>query len=70
MNAPTVIGSRSIMPNDSTEQGGRTLPIPDDFPVTWDSEEEASSLWRWDDIHSPLPASPMSVLVSSVLRIK
>ena len=52
------------MPNDSTEQGGRTLPIPDDFPVTWDSEEEASSLWRWEDIHSPLPASPMSVSIS------
>ena len=52
------------MPDDSTEQGGRTLPIPDDFPVTWDSEEEASSLWRWDDIHSPLPASPMSVSIS------
>ena len=52
------------MPDDSTEQGGRTLPIPDDFPVTWDSEEEASSLWRWDDIHNPLPASPMSVSIS------
>ena len=52
------------MPNDSTEQVVRTLPIPDDFPVTWDSEEEASSLWRWDDIHSPLPASPMSVSIS------
>ena len=58
------MGNRSIMPNDSTEQGGRTLPIPDDFPVTWDSEEEASSLWRWEDIHSPLPASPMSVSIS------
>ena len=52
------------MPNDSIEQGGGTLPIPDDFPVTWDSEEEASSLWRCDDIHSPLPASPMSVSIS------
>ena len=52
------------MPDDSAEQGGRTLPIPEDFPVTWDSEEEASSLWRWDDIHSPLPASPMSVSIS------
>ena len=52
------------MPNDSIAQGGGTLPIPDDFPVTWDSEEEASSLWRWDDIHSPLPASAMSLSIS------
>ena len=52
------------MPKDSIEQGGRILPIPDDFPVTWNSEEEAASLWRWDDVHSPLPASPMSVSIS------
>ncbi len=53
------------MANDSTEEGGRVLPIPPDFPVTWDSEEEAAMLWRLDDIHSPLPASPMSVSISA-----
>jgi pyruvate,water dikinase len=40
---------------------GVILPIPADFPVEWENEEEATYLWRWDSIHSPLPSSPMSV---------
>lgn len=44
---------------------GDELPVPPDFPVTWESEEEKSLLWRWDDIHSPLPASPMFTSVSA-----
>ena len=52
------------MASDNTEKSGRVLPIPSDFPVTWDSEEEAAMLWRWDDTHSPLPASLMSVSIS------
>ena len=52
------------MGSDNIETDGGVLPIPPDFPVTWDSEDEAAMLWRWDDIHSPLPASPMSVSIS------
>ncbi len=46
-----------------TQQAGIELPVPPDFPVTWDSPEEQALLWRWDNIHSPLPASPMQVSV-------
>ena len=38
----------------------KELPIPADFPVRWDYDEEKSLFWRWDNTHSPLPASPMS----------
>lgn len=43
---------------------GLELPEPPDFPVKWRSEEERRLLWRWDDIHSPLPATPMSASVN------
>ena len=42
---------------------GTLLPIPTDFPVEWESEEEDTYLWRWDSIHSPLPASPMATSI-------
>lgn len=45
------------------EKSGTLLPIPADFPVEWESEEEAAYLWRWDNTHSPLPSSPMSISV-------
>ncbi|MDP6512335.1 MAG: PEP-utilizing enzyme [SAR202 cluster bacterium] len=48
------------MTNQEQNQGV-ILPIPADFPVEWENEEEATYLWRWDSIHSPLPSSPMSV---------
>ena len=40
------------------------LPVPPDFPVEWETEEDPTLLWRWDDIHSPLPATPMAVSVA------
>ncbi|MCH7801062.1 MAG: hypothetical protein IIC24_05895, partial [Chloroflexi bacterium] len=45
------------------DNSGTLLPIPPDFPVEWESEEEVTYLWRWDNIHSPLPSSPMSISV-------
>lgn len=42
----------------------RALFVPPDFPVEWETEEDPTLLWRWDDIHSPLPASPMAVSVA------
>lgn len=41
-------------------QFGDELPVSEYFPVTWASENERLLLWVWDDIHSPLPASPMT----------
>ncbi len=31
----------------------------DDFPIDWDSEEEKSLFWVYDDLHCPQPLSPM-----------
>jgi phosphohistidine swiveling domain-containing protein len=31
----------------------------DDFPVAWDSEQEKSLFWVYDDLHCPQPLSPM-----------
>ena len=45
------------------DNSGTLLPIPPDFPVEWESEEEVTYLWRWDNTHSPLPSSPMSISV-------
>ena len=44
----------------NTPSPGTLLPIPANFPVEWDTEEQQRLLWRWDNIHSPLPATPMS----------
>ena len=30
-----------------------------EFPVTWDSESEKKLLWIYDDLHCPMPLSPM-----------
>lgn len=43
---------------------GARLPIPPDFPVEWKHDQEPTYLWRWDSIHSPLPASPMAISVA------
>ena len=46
--------------SENATQQGKELPIPADFPVAWESDEDRSLLWRWDNIHSPLPSSPMT----------
>ena len=51
---------------EDAEQQARELPVPPNFPVEWESDEERRLLWRWDDIHSPLPSSPMSISISEV----
>jgi pyruvate,water dikinase len=54
--------------SEGDTQNGSALPVPPNFPVTWEDEKEAALLWRWDDIHSPLPSSPMSVSVGDSQR--
>ena len=34
---------------------GQPVPIPADFPVTWESPEDAKRLWRLDPLHYPNP---------------
>ncbi|MCH8102610.1 MAG: hypothetical protein IIB28_05595 [Chloroflexi bacterium] len=41
---------------------------PDDFPVEWDSPEEAGLLWSWDNFHAPTPPSPMSTSFGEFTR--
>ena len=31
----------------------------DSFPVEWENEEEKQHLWFYDDLHCPLPCTPM-----------
>lgn len=52
------------MTDDNTKQVGTELPTPPNFPVDWIDDEENTYLWRWDDIHSPLPVTPMSLSVN------
>ena len=52
-----------------TDVKGTRLPEPPDFPVTWDDEEEPTRLWTWDEFHSPLPASTMSISMGQVTRM-
>ncbi|MCI0441539.1 MAG: hypothetical protein L0177_20755, partial [Chloroflexi bacterium] len=51
---------------ERVELAGAELPIPPNFPVEWESEDERKLLWRWDDIHSPLPATPMSLSIGEL----
>ncbi len=49
-----------------TKPRGRTLPIPDGFRVEWDNPADAGYLWVWDDVHAPVPATPLQQSVNSV----
>ncbi len=37
------------------------IPVPEDFPVRWDSPEEAQLLWMWNNTHFPGPVSPLGM---------
>lgn len=34
---------------------GQPIPLPDDFPVSWEKREDATRLWRLDPMHFPNP---------------
>jgi len=44
----------------TTNQGPTTLPIPANFPVKWDSPEEAAQFWTADLMHFPHGLSNLS----------
>jgi len=35
-----------------------------DFPVDWEFPEDRELTWVWDDIHSPVPSTPMAISVN------
>jgi phosphohistidine swiveling domain-containing protein len=37
------------------------IPVPDDFPVHWESAEEPTLLWQWGNTHWPGPVSPLGM---------
>lgn len=45
------------------------IPVPDDFPVAWNSPEEQFLLWEREQLHFPKPCTPLVAdLVIQVLR--
>jgi hypothetical protein len=38
-----------------------SIPVPDDFPVRWDSPKDAQLLWMWNNTHFPGPVSPLGM---------
>ncbi len=38
----------------------KSLPIPDNFPITWDNPEDAKLYWSFDRMHWPTPITPMT----------
>tara|TARA_B100000686_G_C16780350_1_gene971382 strand:- start:988 stop:2655 length:1668 start_codon:yes stop_codon:yes gene_type:complete len=38
---------------------------PPSFPVIWNSEEERNFTWVWDDVHTPIPNTPLTSSFSS-----
>lgn len=57
------------MTEHSTEAStGTRIPDRPDFPVEWADEIEPTLLWSWDNFHSPLPPTPMSLSVGSRTR--
>ena len=40
--------------------GSGPIPLPDDFPVSWESPEDEQAFWFWDQMHHPLPVTPLT----------
>lgn len=36
------------------------IPLPGDFPVTWESPAESMLLWEREQLHMPYPMSPLA----------
>jgi phosphohistidine swiveling domain-containing protein len=37
------------------------IPVPEDFPVTWQSPDDEQQLWQWGNTHFPSPVSPLGM---------
>ncbi|MDA1096702.1 MAG: hypothetical protein O3B84_05540, partial [Chloroflexi bacterium] len=47
------------------QSDGEVFPIPAGFPVQWDDPKDVELLWVWDDVHAPVPATPLQQSVSA-----
>ena len=58
---------------DTADKPAQSEPVriipPDDFPVEWDSPEEAGLLWSWNNFHAPVPPSPMSRTIGEITHV-
>lgn len=48
-----------------TEARGEKISVPDSFPIEWASEAESQMLWAWDDVHSPVPGTPLQQSINA-----
>ena len=39
---------------------------PPDFPVQWDSPEDRELTWVWDDVHTAIPSTPLTISVNEL----
>ena len=46
--------------NQFKSMAGKPIITGSEFPVKWESENEANLFWSWDNFHTPLPQTPMS----------
>jgi phosphohistidine swiveling domain-containing protein len=37
------------------------IPVPEDFPVQWQSPDDEEQLWQWGNTHFPSPVSPLGM---------
>ncbi|HJN91898.1 MAG TPA: hypothetical protein QGF05_04110, partial [Dehalococcoidia bacterium] len=40
------------------------LPLPDDFPVTWNQPGDEQRFWAWDAMHQPYPITPLNATLT------
>jgi pyruvate,water dikinase len=50
----------------TTPQPGELIPLPEDFPITWDPPQDRDKEWFWDQMHHPHAVTPMSSSIDGV----
>jgi pyruvate,water dikinase len=45
---------------------GQVIPLPDDFPVTWEPPEDERRFWFWDQMHHPHAVTPLTASLDGV----
>ncbi len=49
------------VPDATSHEASSPIPIPDDFPVTWEQPEDERLFWQTDRMHFSEPVTPMMV---------
>jgi pyruvate,water dikinase len=50
----------------ATVQPGDPIPLPEDFPITWEPAEYQHREWFWDQMHHPHAVTPMTSSIDGV----